>query len=154
MVQIEYRLIETHFGDGYINQELWDSALDEQVVAFERRGTLKKNGLRVGRVAGALPPRLQELMTLERNDPDPRLLLLAAGKANTTPLGPVLPQCRFRVEQQGQPTSVQLAKARFSLQLLPILTDDGNIRLRFTPKVEFGEEVSNYRPAKDRSGWV
>src|SRR5437763_11296331 len=56
LVQIEVRLIETRFGDNFINQELWDTGLDEQAAPFAQRSMLQSNGLRVGRVAGAIHP--------------------------------------------------------------------------------------------------
>jgi hypothetical protein len=36
----------------------------------------------------------------------------------------------------------------------PSLTDDGRIRLHFTPQVRHGEEAVRPGPAADRSGWV
>jgi hypothetical protein len=154
MVQIEVRLIETPLGDSFLNHELWDKAVDEQAVDFERRGILAKNGLRVGSVAGALPSRLQELMTLERCCVNPKVLLLGAGRVSTIHLGPSQPECQFQLSQPGQSRTVEFAQAQFSLAVLPGLTEDGNICLRFAPKAEFGDPIQTFQPAPDRSGWV
>ncbi len=154
LLQIEVRLIETRFGDSYIDKEMWDTSLDEGAVSFKQRGPLARNGLRVGRVAGAIPPRLQEMMTLERCCVNPRLLITAAGKPSTIHLGPVRPECRFEVEQQGQINLVELTQAQFGLLVEPGLTEDGNVRLTFTPKIEYGDSVSNFLPTRDGSGWI
>jgi hypothetical protein len=153
-VRLEVRLIETRLGDSYVNKELWDKSLDEQAVDFAERGILAKNGLRVGRVAGALPPRLAELMTLERTCLNPRMLFLAAGRVNTIHLGPAQAECQFRVALPGQNQPIDLAQAQLSLAVQPNLTEDGNIRLRFTPKVEYGNPIHTFQPAADRSGWM
>jgi hypothetical protein len=154
MVQIQVWLIETRYGDAFINKEMWDTDLDEQVIDFDQRGPLKRNGLRVGRVAGAMPPRLQELMTLERCCVNPRQLLLPAGKPSTILLGPVLPECRYKVDTASGPSEVELAQAQCFLQVTATPTERGTICLRFTPSVEYGDNVSHFHPTKDRSGWM
>jgi hypothetical protein len=82
------------------------------------------------------------------------MLFLAAGRVSTIHLGPSQRECQFQLAQHGQSRTVDLAQAQFSLAVVPGLTEDGNICLRFAPKVEFGDPIQTFQPAPDRSGWV
>lgn len=152
LVQMEVRLIETRYGDDYVNGELWEKSLDEGAVDFNKRMLLKQNGVRVGQVAGAMPSRLQEMLVLERCCVNPRRLLTPPGKPTTIHLGPVRPEAKYQLNQNAVPVQFEFSQAQFSLVLVPIPDGRGSVLLRFTPKVEHGEDTFHFHPTKDRSG--
>jgi hypothetical protein len=157
VVQIDTFLVERPIGDRYLNEGLWSLA-DEQVVPLELKPVLEDNGLRIGVVAGLIPSELRELLTSERNCPDPRRLRRRAGETPTLlPLGPALPRCQFELHQDGQAVRVELAQAQCGLLVAPSLTADGRARLKFTPELRHGEPALMPRAAAEPGGaysWV
>jgi hypothetical protein len=150
VVQIEMVLLERPLNDRYINSDLWQLA-DEQVVSLESRALLEENGFRVGQLGGLTPAGLQAMLTSRQSGSDPRLLFARAGRSQTLPLGPPRSQCRFQVQQSGRPEEVSLAQATSSLELVPGITGDGRVRLRFTPQIEYGDSRLEMHPAEDES---
>jgi hypothetical protein len=153
VVQIDVALLERPVGDAYVNKGLWAFA-DEQVVDLERRAVLEENGFRVGQVIGQPPTELRELLRSERSCVNPRRRLIAAGTPAALLLGPLQPECRFRLRREGGPAEVVLQQAQCSLVVVPTLTADGKTRLHFAPKVEHGEMLPRYAAAPDQSDWV
>jgi hypothetical protein len=151
-VQLDVALVECPVGDGFINRDLW-LVTDEQVIGLEHRATLEENGFRVGEVIGLPPTELRTLLKSERSCVNPRRRLLAIGAAAPLQLGPVQAECRFQVHRSGGSVPVALQQAECSLMVVPTATPDGRIRLHFTPKVEHGELLPQFRAAPDRSGW-
>lgn len=153
VVQMDVALLEQPVGDRYINQDFWSIA-DEQVVALERRAHLEDNGFRVGQLGGLPPTEFQTLLTSERSCANPRRIHLHAGKPWTVNLGPVLATCSFQFAEGGQSRPVNLEGAECALEVVPELTPDNRVRLRFTPLVQHGTSALLPCPAADRSGWV
>jgi hypothetical protein len=151
VVQIDVALIEGPLGDRYVNQDLWQLA-DEQGVSLEQKTALEENGFRVCRVGGLPPAGLQTLLTSERSCPDPRRVSLHSGTPAPLPLGPVCKQCRFRLKQGEEVSAVDLADAQCVLEVVPTLSEDGQILLRFTPHVKHGQARRVPHPSKDPSG--
>jgi hypothetical protein len=153
VVHIELALIEQPVGDRYLNQDLWPLA-DEQVVGLEQKAVLEENGFRVGQVGGIPPPGLQALLTSATSCANPRLWQLHAGKSKTVILGSTRPLCCFQRKQGGEPRAISLEQAQCTLLVVPTLTEDGRIQLRFTPQILHGETNLLPCPAPDNSGWV
>jgi hypothetical protein len=153
VVQVELVLLERPLNDRYINDELWRQA-DEQVVPLENKALLEENGFRVGQLGGLTPGELQTLLTTRGSGTDPRLLFIRAGKPQSLPLGPPRALCRFQVWQRGRPEQVRLADAQAALELVPSITNDGRLRLRFVPQVEYGRSRLEMNPAEDNAGLV
>jgi hypothetical protein len=153
-VQLFVATLEVPVGDTFANQDLWGFT-DEQVVGLENKEALEVNGFRVGQVVGSLPRGLQVLLTSKRSCPDdPRLRQPRPGDAVQLPVGPVRPHGRFLVAQDGQPLEVALDQVAYGLVVEPTLTADGRTHLRFTPQVEHGEPLPDFRAASDCSGFV
>jgi hypothetical protein len=150
VVQIEMVLLERPLNDRYINSDLWKRA-DEQVVSLENRAVLEENGFRVGQLGGLTPAGLQTMLTTRQSGTDPRLLIVRSGRAQTLPLGPPRTQCRFQVQQAGRPEDVSLPQATNLLEIMPGITSDGRIRLRFTPQIEYGNSRLEMHPAEDQA---
>ena len=153
VVCLEVAPLEPPLGDPYINEELWQSA-DERLIEPEKKALMEESGFRIGQVGGLMtPPKFLALLISKRYCVNPRGLQVRAGQPTTLALGPTLPQCRFQVEQDGHPQEVEFQKADLKLSVVPSLTKEGTICLRFTPQVIHGDKVFRYRPAGDHFGW-
>jgi hypothetical protein len=153
VVQLDVALLERPAGDAYINGGLW-TFTDGQVVDLEHRAALEQNGFRVAQVVGLPPTELHDLLLSPRSCLNPRRRFLAAGCPAPLLLGPAQPECRFRLRGAAGGGEVVLQQAQCSLEVVPALTDDGKIRLHFTPKVEHGELLPQYSPVPDEADWV
>jgi hypothetical protein len=152
MVQMDVALIERPIGETFIEKEIWDYA-DEQIVELEHKAAVDDNGFRVGQIVGIPPMRFQSLVTSERSCVHAREWLVASGKTVSHVLGPVHAKDRFHVKINARLKAYPLEKIRYVFEVTPKLTGDGRTRLRFTPKVEFGETMPTWKPAADGSGW-
>jgi hypothetical protein len=153
VIQMDVALLECPAGDGCLDRDLWPQ-IDEQVLALEQKNVLEDNGFRIGQIGGITPPGLQALLLSPRSCPSPRRIALHAGQSFDLLLGPVLPVCRFRLQQDGEPAELRLEQAQCLLTVVPALTGDGRTTLRFTPQVRHGEARLQPRPAADLSGWL
>jgi hypothetical protein len=153
VVQLEWALLERPIGDRYLDQRLWDQ-VNEQVIALERKDVLEDNGFRVAQVGGLLPDELQSLVTSERSNASARRRQLRAGDSVTIPLGPPRAQCRFQIKQDDQAEPVTFAQAQFALVVTPTLTNDGQTRVQFTPRITHGDTKLVFKPAADGSNWA
>jgi hypothetical protein len=158
-VQMDVALLERPLGETYINKDLWDS-IDENVVALEQRPALDDNGFRVGQIVGMPPGGLQGLWQSKRACLTPRRWMLPTGPAADNAkrprllLGPVRAESRFLLKQDGQNSDVVLYDAQFQLEVEPQLTNDGKIRLRFTPYIEHGERMRTVVVPRERLDFV
>jgi hypothetical protein len=153
VVQLDVALLERPVEDSYINGELWTLA-DEQAVSLEQRAGLEDNGLRVCQVGGITPARLQSLLTSERSCANPHRIQLHAGNPTTLSMGPIAAHCQFQISQEDHLKEILLDQAKYELQVVASLTDEGKTRLRFTPQIRHGEAVPETVPVADRSGYV
>lgn len=153
VIQMEVVLLERPIGDSYINQEVWQLA-DEQVVPLEHKAILEENGFRVGQIGGVTPPGLQNLLTSERSNINPRRHYVRAGNPRLLALGPIAPLCQFQVQVEGQPAALALEQAACSLSVLPSLADRGQLRLQFTPEIEYGQKKFEAQPNEEKSGFI
>jgi hypothetical protein len=162
MVEVDVFVIERPAGDDFLNRKLWDLA-DELAVSLDRkpsqedggfgvRQNLEENGFRVGQLGGWAPSGLQALLGSSVSCPDPRRACLHSGHVLPVPLGPVQPRCRFDVFKGGTPTPADLRDAQCRLEIVPQLTDDGRVRLQFTPHIQHGERAVAFGPCQDPSG--
>jgi hypothetical protein len=154
VIHMEVALLERPLGDRYINGELWEQA-DERLIGPQRQALMEGSGFRIGLVSGLMtPPDLLALLTSKRCCVNPRGRQVRAGHPTSVKLGPAVPQCRFRIEQDGRPVDVEFEQAELRLRVVPALMKDGRTTLRCTPQVLHGEMTSVYRPADDHSGWL
>jgi hypothetical protein len=151
VVQMTVAVIERPYGDPFLNRGLWALA-DEQGVSLERKPTLDANGFRVCQVGGWTPGDLQELLTSPRSCPNPRGIQVHAGTAVPIPLGAPWKVCRFRLCHDDQTQWVEWKDAQCLLEVLPTLTDDGQVRLKFTPHVKHGAPAVAFVANQEPSG--
>jgi hypothetical protein len=137
LIHMNVAILEVGVGDPYVNEELWTLA-DEQQLPPDRKALLRGNGFRIGQIRGITPPGLQAMLTSERDNPNPRLKQAHAGDACTISLGPCLEHCRVQLHEDARPTSVDMASAQPVLEIIPTITEEGNVRLQFKPQIEPG----------------
>lgn len=157
-VQMDVALLERPLGDPYINAELWNST-DENVVALENRPALDDNGFRVGQIVGMPPGGLQALLCSKRSCINPRRWMLPTGPAAASAksrirLGGHQAESGFLLKEEGKATEVVLDNVQYQLEVEPALTKDGRIRLRFIPRVEYGDLTRTVTVPPDRSDFV
>jgi hypothetical protein len=153
VVQLDLALLERPVADEFLDKEIWKFTVEQLVDDMDRKRGVDQNGYRVGLIVGMPPSTFHNLLQSERSCLNPRRRIVASAKAVTQVLGAPVAQCRFEVYQSGSPVEVSLDNAEFVLDVVPFLTEDG-IRLRFTPKVQYGEMTKEIRPAPDRSGFT
>jgi len=153
LISLDVAILERPLADPFVNDELWTS-VDDMVLDLSRKGTVNKNGFRVGQIVGLTPVSLQTLLKSERYCLNPRRRVIPSGNRVTQVLGPVHPQTHFLLHEEGIKTPVQLDQARFCLDVTATRTKDNKIRLEFTPKVETGERMLPFQPDIDQSQWT
>lgn len=151
VVHLDIAVIERPVGDRYLNRALWDLA-DEQVIGLERKPAVEDNGFRVGTIGGMLPSDLLALLTSERSCINPHRVRLRAGNSTPVVVGPTWRQCRFELRPEGRVTPVELDNAVCTFDVVPRLSDEGKIALRFTPVIKHGETRLEPRAIRDPSG--
>jgi hypothetical protein len=151
MVHVEVYLVERPYGDTFINRGLWDLA-DQLTIGLERKATLDANGFRVCQIGGMPPAGLQDLLASRRSCPNPRLLQTRTGQPVPIPLGAPWKLCRFRLHHDGLSSPVELTDAQCLLDVLPTLTDEGQVRLQFTPHIKHGTRAVAFVADQEPSG--
>src|SRR5439155_19442931 len=100
---------------------------------------------------GSLPGELQAMLKNEHFCINPRTQFLRAGSSLPLALGPAVPSCAFRVYHDGQDDEAEYEQAQCELLVEPTRTEDGKTRLRFTPRVTFGEPMTIIEAAPETS---
>jgi hypothetical protein len=152
-VQMDVALLECPAGDSFVNGELW-SYTDEQVVSLEKRAALEENGFRVGQIVGLPSRRFLDLLTFERSCINPRRRFVQPGYVAAQALGTTIASLNFQISDNGLPVDINLEQAQCFLDVVPTLTEDGRTRLRFRPRVEYGQVQPEFQPVPDQSGWT
>jgi hypothetical protein len=153
IIRLDVALLERRLGDPFLDKELW-SCTDLQTVPLDQKAVLDDNGFRVGQIVGMPPAKLMALLNSERSCINPRIQLLPPGRAALQLLGPTLPHADFQVSEKEKTVDMAIDEAQFALEVVPTRTQDGQTRLRFTPKVLHGEKVQDLRPDPDGAGWI
>lgn len=124
--------------DPALNEALWRVA-DEQVVSPETRGLLEANGLRLGRITGALPGEVQALIDAPPpHKVDPRIVSNSSGEPSLAALAPVRSQATVFINIDGRVTGRDYQDAQGMLRLTATLDGMRGARLRLVPEVHHG----------------
>ncbi len=158
VVYLDVAVIERPFGDVYLNRELWNEADEEvmrvegdPVVSLERKTTLEKNGFRIAQVGGMLPTKLHDLLMSPRSC-QARRSQKHAGNETILSCGSTRPHCRCQLAHDERTAILDVDKARCELQVMPSLSDDGRVRLCFTPRLKHGDVKTAFVPVRDADG--
>ena len=151
VVWLSVALVERPAGDRLLNQDLW-GLVNEQGLDSDLRTALARNGLRFGRVGGAPPPALHNLICSESSDGvTPRRIQLHAGNPNPVLLGS-WSKCSFQLDRDGRKSQLELGQALCQLQIVPRLSEDGRVTLRCTPFIKHGEVKQKPVAVRSESG--
>lgn len=159
LVQLEVGLIERPVADHYINKDVWEHTdkwvlqSDKEAFELDRQALIEKNGFCVGQVVGALPSRLQSLLTSKRSCAKSRRMVWAVGKKTVIRLGPFMQTCRFEAELENGTSAFELPHAQCQFSVMATPTKDGRTRLKFTPRVEYGNVQKHLRADPEHSRW-
>lgn len=151
VVHLDVAVIEQPIGDLYINKELWEQT-DQHVVDLDKQVVLDENGFRVGQVVGTPPERLCALLMSERSCPRPRRRVTPSGSVIAQELSQVRPHAEFHVFENDKTTAVTLDDVASQLDIQATQREDGATRLRFTPKLQYGQAGPIYRSSG--TGWT
>src|SRR5262249_31381486 len=92
--------------------------------------------------------------TSEKSCANPRQIQTHAGTSRELQLGPSMPVCRFRLQQDGVPEAVVLEQAQCQRVFLPSVSPNARTPPRFPPQARHGELQHVPTVAADRSGIV
>ncbi|HLW64080.1 MAG TPA: hypothetical protein VKS79_02095 [Gemmataceae bacterium] len=137
VVVMEVAVLETTIGDQYINEDLWNTAI-EQTLPAETRTMLEENGLRAGLMVGR-PPEFLQILTSEKTNPNPRRLHRRLGDPVALSLGGPHSHCEFEIVSDGKTQTVALPQAQCILQIEAVPNHEHKLQLQFTPQVQHGE---------------
>ncbi len=153
-IQLESIILERPIGDRFLDRELWDSTLP--VGSPEMQVLLSENGLRVGVLAGSLPPRFQALLESDAEAIAGRGLTFANRKEEVLPTSGPSDLCEFTVltDLAGKRAPVSLKQARGGILVRPEATSDRRVRITCEPQIQHGERQQYLRPSEDVTGWV
>jgi hypothetical protein len=92
------------------------------------------------------------MLLSERCCVNPRHLELHAGTPRPILLGPAWTKCSFQLKQDDLLTPLELNQAQCLFEVVPTLTEDGKVRLHFTPQIRHGETTLVAEPVQHPSG--
>jgi hypothetical protein len=137
VVVMEVAVLETTIGDQYVNEDLWNTAI-EQTLPAETRTMLEENGLRAGLMVGR-PPDFLQILTSEKTNPNPRRLHRRLGDPTAMTLGGQRSHCEFQIVSDGKTQTIALPQAQCILQIQAVPNNDHKLQLQFTPQIQHGE---------------
>jgi hypothetical protein len=137
VVVMEVAVLESTIGDQYINEDLWNTAI-EQTLPAETRTMLEENGLRAGLMVGR-PPEFLQILTSEKTNPNPTRLHRRLGDPAALTLGGQRSQCEFQIVSDGKTQTVSLPQVQCILQIQAVPNNDHKLQLQFTPQAQHGD---------------
>jgi hypothetical protein len=133
-------ILDRPFRDPAINEAAWRVA-DEQIVAPAERKALASNGLRIGRIIGALPRELETILQGEgpnRSKVEPSNLLLESGQSTPVSVTPRVAQVSMLINRDDRVTGRDYLDASGYLRLTPRHHGAHAVSLRVTPEIHHG----------------
>ncbi|HEY1186078.1 MAG TPA: hypothetical protein VGE74_00415, partial [Gemmata sp.] len=151
-VYLESVVLERPLGDRFLDRDLWATALP--VGTPEIQVLLSENGLRVGVLAGTLPPRFQTLLESESEALSGRGLTFASRTEDVLPTSGPHERCEFRLltDLAGTRAPVALEQARCGVLVRPEPMPDHRVRMTCEPRIQHGERREWLRPSADGTG--
>ncbi|MDY3550935.1 hypothetical protein R5W24_000004 [Gemmata sp. JC717] len=146
---LEYVILERPLGDRFLDRDLWVTA--QSVGAPETQVLLSENGLRVGVLAGTLPPKFQTLLESDSETPLGRRLTFANRKEEVLPTSGPNEQSEFGLlaDLAGRRTTVVLKQTRCGVLVRPEPLPDQRVRVTCEPQIQHGVKREWLRPSAD-----
>ncbi|MCI0703353.1 MAG: hypothetical protein L0241_19920 [Planctomycetia bacterium] len=153
-VYVESVILERPVGDPFLDRDLWKDTLP--VGSPETLALFAENGLRVGVLAGSLPPRFQALLESETEALNGRGMTFAMRKDEVLPTSGPSERCEFAVLTvlSEKRTKVSFTQARCGILVRPEALPDGRVKVWCEPQIQHGERQDWLRPSADVTGLV
>lgn len=160
-IQLELIFVERSPEDPLLGPALWREVDQIGALSTETRGTLHRNGFRVGHVSSNPPEALQTLlgMVAEITDAEAdsqnllkgRRLMIQSGKETEVQTSRPLETCTIQLpEDEESERSFQNARCVFRVRTVRL--QDGWVRVDFLPEVHYGDSVLRREAAE--IGWT
>ena len=149
-VAIDVAVVECPYGDRFLDEELWQCG-DEQ-IDLDAQPVLEENGLRVCRVGGLLPARLQALLSSPKNCSQPRRLRADLDKPTTLLVGTRHPHLSIQYRDGDKARALELEHAQCLFEIVPTQGEDDALKLRFRSRVRHGRAHLETKVANDPGG--
>jgi hypothetical protein len=144
VMPVEYRL-----GDAFAERGLWQIGDEQCLSDLEVKPVLERNGLRVCRLAGALPAAFHNLLSA-RYCPEPRRMRAKPGELSSIQMGKVRPNLAFQLNETGNELVFSQAKCLLEVQPTPVSAQ--SMSLRIHPALKHGEARIRPGVAHDEHG--
>lgn len=149
-VAVDVAFIECPYGDHFLDEELWQCG--DEHVDLDVQPTLEENGLRVCRIGGLLPARLQALLTSPRTCTQPRRLRANLDEPTAVLAGPRHPYLTIQYRDGSKARDIEVAQAQCLFDIVPVMGDDDTIRLRFRSRLRHGHALLETKVANEPGG--
>ena len=149
-VAVDVAFIECPYGDHFLAEELWQRG--DEHIDLDVQPVLEENGLRVCRLGGLLPARLQALLTSAKSCNAPRRIRADLDKATAVLVGEKHPHLAIQYRDGDKARDIQLAQAQCLFELIPSQGEDDGLRLRFRSRLRHGPPLLETKVAHDPGG--
>jgi hypothetical protein len=149
-IAVDVAFIECPCGDRFLDEELWQ--LGDEHVDLDVQPILEENGLRVCRMGGLLPARLQALLSSPRTCVQPRRLRADVDKPTAVLVGRRHPHLEIQYRDGTKARDIEVAQAQCLFDITPTTGDDDALRLRFAARVRHGHALLETKVANEPGG--
>jgi len=150
-VAIASRLIDQPAGSDYLSRGLWRETTSP--ISHELTTLLAINGIRIGVLGATRPLEFQTLMTSEASVLDPMIRTTSLGRPRVLPVNGPLPSCELEVSNRidSELEGRAYAAAECGLQITPMPSVDGRMKLRCELQIQHGQRQPFLQPSADGS---
>lgn len=145
---LEVAIITRPIRDKAINESVWNAA-DVQCVSEEARRSLDANGVRIGKIIGALPPDLESaLHAPPPHKVEPTAYLPETNEAVDVRPGEVHPSLNLLMNLGNRAIARDYELASGILHVSTDHDGEHGVRLRMVPEIHHGPVKQSYQPIK------
>lgn len=149
-VALDMAVIECPYGDPFLEDELWQRG--DEHVDLDVQPILEENGLRVCRIGGVLPARLQALLISPRSCSPPRRLRADLDKPTPVLVNSRHPHLAIQYRDGDKAREIQFDQAQCLFEIIPSRDEDDGLKLRFRSRLRHGRALIETKVANDPGG--
>lgn len=132
--------------DSRLNDALWE-IVDEQVLDASLRARLNKNGLRVGKLTGALPPEIESRLNEDKSRRPDLAKLVNIPDGDHTELDMVkAPAATVFLNRNGMTQGREYQSARGLFRLAAMHSGARGVSVSLIPRIDHGDRVQRVVP--------
>ncbi|ODT98685.1 MAG: hypothetical protein ABS79_05475 [Planctomycetes bacterium SCN 63-9] len=144
--QLEIAILTRPIGDKAINEVVWNVA-DVQCIPLETRRTLEANGMRIGKIIGALPPELESVLHAPPpHKVEPVTHVPEANQAIEVRTAEMVPQISLLMNRDDRAFAKDYDQAIGILRVGADHDGERGISLRMVPEIHYGPVKTGYQP--------